>query len=419
MTSLFPQTAYDVVVVGGGAAGIAAAVSAARAGSRVCLIEQYGFLGGAATNSSVLAYCGFFDQTKEQVVRGIGQDFLDELQRQELLHFETSPVTGNTIVVLDLETTKTVLDNLVREAGVSLLLHSTLISAQTEAGTITSVDLAHRGGILRVEGAAFVDCSGDGALLAAAGGQFQLSPAERRQASTLVMRVGGVREDADLSTDAMDAAFAAYRRSTGQVLPRSNSTCVRMPRSRELMLLLPDEHIDVLDVYHLSQAEQNARAKARHYLEALKAGMDGWEQAFLASTGPQIGIREARRMLGQESVSAEDVLTARRRPEDGIARCGWPMEDHATPGSTTYSGIKGRKWYDIPYGAVTSANLGNLWGAGRLTSSDSRSFASLRVMGTSFATGHAAGLAASLHASAGSVDVAKLRGLLLDQGALL
>ncbi|MCQ1987506.1 FAD-dependent oxidoreductase [Arthrobacter sp. zg-Y844] len=419
MISLSTTATYDVVVVGGGAAGVAAAVSAARAGASVCLIEHYGFLGGAATNSSVLAYCGFFDQTREQVVRGIGQDFLDELERQELLHFETSPATGNTIVVLDLETTKSVLDQLVRSAGVDVLFHSTLVAADTDAGGISAVQVVHRGGNLRLSGTAFVDCSGDGALLQAAGAEFQLSPTERRQASTLVMRVGGVGEDADLSTAAMDDAFAAYGKTTGEILTRSNGTCVRMPRSRELMLLLADEYVDVLDVHEISRAEQDGRVKARHYLEALKAGMRGWSGAYLASTGPQIGIREARRMQGRESVTADDVLTARRRPADGIARCGWPMEDHATPGATTYSGIKDRKWYDIPYGAVTSANITNLWGAGRLTSSDSRSFASLRVMGTSFATGHAAGLAASLHSSTGSVDVSKLRGLLQDQGALL
>ena len=419
MTIQSTSAAYDVVVVGGGAAGVAAAVSAARAGASVCLIEQYGFLGGAATNSSVLAYCGFFDQTKEQVVRGVGQDFLDELERQELLHLETSSATGNTIVVLDLETTKSVLDNLVRAAGVDVLFHSTLVGAELDGETIAAVRIMHRGGQMRIVGTAFVDCSGDGALLQSSGADVQLSPPERRQASTLVMRVGGVGEDADLSAESMDAAFAAYAAATGHTLSRSNGTCVRMPRSRELMLLLPDEHVDVLDVHELSHAEQNARANARHYLTALKAGMEGWGSAYLASTGPQIGIREARRLLGRESVTAEDVLSARRRPEDGIARCGWPMEDHATPGATTYSGIKDRKWYDIPYGALTSANIANLWAAGRLASSDSRSFASLRVMGTAFATGHAAGLAASLHSASGSVDVPKLRGLLQDQGALL
>lgn len=419
MTSPSPSATFDVVVVGGGAAGVAAAVSAARTGASVCLIEQYGFLGGAATNSSVLAYCGFFDQTKEQVVRGIGQDFLDELERQELLNVETSPATGNTIVVLDLETTKSVLDNLVRSAGVEVLFHSTLVAAETDSTGITAVRIVHRGGTLRITAASFVDCSGDGALLQAAGAGFQLAPTERRQASTLVMRIGGVEEDADVSGEGMDAAFAAYGKATGETLTRSNGTCVRMPRSRELMLLLADEHVDVLDVRELSRAELEGRERARHYLTALKTGARGWSGAYLASTGPQIGIREARRMQGVESVAAEDVLTARRRPADGIARCGWPMEDHATPGATTYSSIRDRKWYDIPYGAVTSATIRNLWGAGRLTSCDSRAFASLRVMGTSFATGHAAGLAAALHSSSGSVDVAKLRGMLEDQGALL
>src|SRR5690606_16389083 len=141
---------FDVVVVGGGAAGIAAAVGAARSGSEVCLIEQYGFLGGAATNSSVLTHCGFFDQTGAQVVRGVGQEVLDRLDAHRLYRTHTVPESGNTIVLLDLETTKTVYDELVTSAGVELLLHSTLVGATTEEGRITGVEVAHRGGRERI-----------------------------------------------------------------------------------------------------------------------------------------------------------------------------------------------------------------------------------------------------------------------------
>lgn len=414
-----PVTDVDVVVIGGGAAGVAAAVGAARSGASVCMVEQYGFLGGAATNSSVLAYCGFFDQTKEQVVRGIGQDFLDELHRQDIYRLETFQNSGNTVVVLDLETTKATLDEMVRSAGVDLLLHSTLFSADVEDGSIKSVDVIHRGGIARVRGKAFVDCSGDGALLRASGAATHVSAVDSRQASTLVMRVGGVTEEADTSLEAMDAALDAYATKTGVRLPRSNGTCVRMPISRELMLLLADQHMDALDVRELTEAEQQARVLTRKYLEAFKGTLAGWDGAFLASTGPQIGIRESRRMLGLQSVSARDVIEARQRPTDAIARCGWPMEDHAIPGETSYSQIRDKKWYHIPYGAITSKDIGNLWAGGRLVSADNQAFASLRVMGTAFATGHAAGVAAATHAAQGSVDIEVLREALITQKALV
>jgi hypothetical protein len=419
MTYEIPVTDVDVVVIGGGAAGVSAAVSAAKSGASVCLVERYGFLGGAATNSSVLAYCGFFDQTKEQVVRGIGQEFLDELDRQDLYRLETFSNSGNTVVVLDLETTKTTLDTMVEDAGVDVLLHSTLISADVVEGSIRSVDVLHRGGTIRLRAKAFVDCSGDGALLKASGAPVHLSPTDQRQASTLVMRVGGVAENADLSSEGMEQALKEYHDRTGIKLTRSNGTCVRMPVSRELMLLLADQHVDVLDVRALTRAEQSARLVSRQFLEAFTSHLDGWENAFLASTGPQIGIREARRMVGKAAVTADDVMQARKRPLDAIARCGWPMEDHAVPGSTSYSQIKDRKWYHIPYGAICSKGIENLWAGGRLVSADNRAFASLRVMGTAFATGHAAGLAASIFSTNGVVDVSLLRDALVEQGALV
>ena len=413
------QTAYDVVVIGGGAAGVAAAVSAARNGATVCLVEKYGFLGGAATNSSVLSYCGFFDQQGEQVVYGFGEEFLEELRGYDLYRRETYSNSGNTVILLDLEATKLILDKLAANAGVDILFHSTLHAAKRGPGGIESVLLSHRGGDLEIIGKTFVDCSGDGALLAAADAAHHLSPADQRQASTLVMRVGGVAEDADTSPEAMDRALAEYAVRTGVKLGRSNSTCVRLPLSRELMLLLADEHIDVLDVQALSEAERRARARCHDYLNAFVSSLPGWEQAYLAATGPQLGIREARRLMGQETVRAEDVSGARRRPADAVARCGWPMEDHAVAGSTSYHRIAGQSWYHIPYGALASSDVENLWAAGRLVSSDNRAFASLRVMGTAFATGQAAGLAAALYAKQDTVDIAVLQEALVGQGALV
>lgn len=410
---------FDVVVVGGGAAGIAAAVGAAQSGATVCLIEQYGFLGGAATNSSVLTHCGFFDQTRSQVVAGVGQQVLDGFASHNLYETQTLEQSGNTVVLLDLETTKSVYDDIVTAAGVRLLLHCQVVSASVTEDLIQSIETIHRGGRVRIAARAFVDCSGDGALISAAGSAALLSEPEERQASTLVIRIGGVAENADLSAEGISNAVRAYQDETGATLPREAGIAVRMPITREVMLLLADQHGDVLDVDALTRAEIQGRKLSWEYLAAFRRFLSGWETGYLASTGPQLGIREARRLRGEELVHADDVLRGRKRPLDAIARCGWPMEDHSTAGETKFEGIKDRGWYHIPYGAICSESTPNLWAGGRLVSSDQRAYASLRVMGTSFATGHACGVAAAVYALTGHHDYPRTRQLLDEQGALI
>jgi hypothetical protein len=185
------------------------------------------------------------------------------------------------------------------------------------------------------------------------------------------------------------------------------------------MLLLDDQHGDVLNVDELTNAEIQGRRLSWKYLAAFRKSLSGWQASYIASTGPQIGIREARRLRGDDLVHASDVTSGRKRPLDAIARCGWPMEDHSTPGETHYEGIKDKGWYHIPYGAICSESTPNLWAGGRLVSSDRRAYASLRVMGTSFATGHACGVAAAVYALTGHHDYPRTRSLLQEQGALI
>jgi hypothetical protein len=192
-----------------------------------------------------------------------------------------------------------------------------------------------------------------------------------------------------------------------------------MPLSREIMLLIADNHGDALDVADVTAAEVQSRRLSWQYLAAFQRSLPGWENSFLASTGPQLGIRETRRLRGQQAVSADDVTAGRKRATDAIARSGWPIEDHVAVGTTEYGGIADKGWYHVPYGAICSDTTENLWAGGRLTSSDNRAYASLRVMGTSFATGHACGVAAAVYAADGRHDYARTRTLLHEQGALI
>lgn len=416
---------FDVVVIGGGAGGVASACGAAMTGAKVALVEQYGFLGGCATNSSVLAYCGFFSRSRERVVEGVGREFLDRLDRQELYQTHTFANTGNTVVLLDRETTKRTLDEMVADHGVEVFHHTTLYDAESEdtatGKKIRAALLTHRGGLMRLEADQFIDASGDGVLMHRAGARLQVSDVEQRQASTLVMTIGGVAPGNEPSQEDMERALAAYNAQYGANLGISNGTCVRSPLTGELMLLAADAHRDVLDAAELSKAEIHGRQDVAAYHRAFKENLPGFSDSWLAQTGPQIGIRESRRIQGLSTVVAQDVLTARKRPTDGIARCGWPIEDHSRAGETEYVSIEGDGWYHIPFGALASDNVENLWSAGRLVSADARAFASVRVMGTAFATGHAAGVAAAtaLENPERNAIVATVRARLEEQGALV
>ena len=411
---------YDVVVVGGGSAGIGAAIGAAQAGASVHLIERHPFLGGAATASSVLSYCGFFDQRHELVVGGVGGDLLARLRAGGGYEEITFKWSGNTVVLIDPEFTKLTLDAMVTDAGVSVALHSYLTGARSQEGRITEVLAMTAAHERTITAKAFVDASGDGNLAVLAGAGVTALPADQRQVATLSMRIGGVDPEAPISSDLMREAVEAFNATSDRKLIRDHGPAARLPLTGEITMQIVDQAVDALDAHDLSRAERAARTQAWDYLRAFRDSMPGWKEAYLVGTGPGIGIRETRRLVGRYEVTAEDVLSARRRPEDGIARCGWPLEAHHGIGSTKYTPIEGRAFYDIPLDALRSADRENLWAAGRLVSSDPQAYCSVRVMGTAFATGQAAGVAAALQTRLGTdPQPAAVRDELARQGAMV
>ncbi|MCY0896261.1 MAG: FAD-dependent oxidoreductase [Alicyclobacillaceae bacterium] len=413
---------FDVVVVGGGSAGVAAAVGAASMGAKTLIIEQNAYFGGAATHSSVMTYCGFYAQKEpmEQVVGGVGDMVLRGLQDQGSFQGPIrNPASGNIIALIDAESTKYVLDQILVNAGVTPRLHCQVVGAVTKDGHLEAIECYHHGGRWMVEAAAFVDASGDADLTAAAGGQVRYGDGEGNvQAGTLVMRIGGVPREMVVRRDILTRVVRSAKEEGHLHLSKERGMTIRLPLSGDILALLVDEAVNGLDSASLTDAEMSARRQAWTYLELMKKYLPGFEDAYLVQTGPSIGIRETRHVLGEVVLNGEDVLFGVRRA-DAVARGGWPVEVQQPGERAVYSQIKDKSFYDIPLGALKVKEVHNLWCAGRILSCDATAFASARVMGTAFATGHAAGVAAAHHASFGSVSVASVQRELLRQGAIL
>lgn len=413
---------YDVVVVGGGAAGIAAAVGAARTGARALLVERYGFMGGAATNAQVLAYCGFFlrGETARQAVLGVGRELLWEL---EALGVDIAPVvskSGYWIVMLDPEATKLAFDRLARRNGVDVRLHTRLAGAEVEGARIRAVSLIDHSGVTTVEATAFVDASGEATLATLAGVPLSQpgGPNAHVQAASLPVRIGGVPADVVFDRALMAELIREYNKTTDTPILRDDGGVVsRVPLTNDIWWMAIDLETDGITGTSLTAVEFKARELAWRNLEVLRRH-PGFERAYLVSTGPQIGIRETRRPISRADVTEMDGL-AGQRYADGIARAAWPMEVHEAPGRARFVDIGGEGFFDIRAGAVEAAGIDNLRLAGRVIGADPKAYGSTRVMGTAFATGHAAGVSAALVAAGGGHGPDMLRKTLEGQGALI
>ena len=412
----------DVAIAGGGAAGLAAAVGARRSGARVLLIERYGFLGGAATNASVLSYCGFYAQGERPrpMVRGIGGDLLDTLATLGLDVTPRRAPSGNWIVMLDPEAVKRAFDGVVAREGVDCRLHCSVVAAERDGARLRSISLVDHAGQIEVDAAAFVDASGDADLsfLAGVPAMHDLDAARERQPASFPVRIAGVAADVVIDRGAIAAMTATIEMEDSIGTIRANGGhFLRLPRSNDLWWMGINLVTDGLDSASTSRAERVGRELAWRFVERLRRDVLGFENAFVVSTGPQAGIRDSRQVLPRFQLSAADVLAGKTR-NDGVARGCWPAEVHDPKTGPRFQPIGGAGYYDIPLDALRATEVDNLWLAGRVIGCEAQAYASLRVMGTAFATGHAAGVAAAV-ALRGSVTAADVRARLEGQGAIV
>ena len=412
----------DVMVIGGGAAGVAAAIASARTGADTLLIEPNGYLGGTITHSSLPAFCPFTDGLKP-VIRGIGLELMEALRSASnpVYPFRPTEVSVYNWFPIDTETFKIILDEKVIESGCRLLLHTQLTDCRAEDGRIKSVTLFTPAGPVEAEAKIYVDCSGDGYLSARAGCEIEMGDTNGDvQSGTLCFKL------ANFDTQ----RYMEYARSVGEGGNMYNA-CNRAIADGKF---LPDEtkvsgisfpapgvaalnfghvyHIDPLDPASMTRAEMEGRKLLSDMLRFFRTYVPGAEEAVIVSSGPAFGVRESRRVMGRYVLTEKDYY-ARADFDDAIAYYCYPIDIHgSSPDAEEAKKLielykekryKPGEVYGVPYRCLTPKGMHNLLTAGRIISSDRSMQASLRVVPCCFATGQAAGTAAAT-ASAQVID---------------
>lgn len=400
---------YDVVVVGGGAAGLAAAIAAGTAGARTALVERYGFLGGMATAGMVSTICGLYHcapgGAPEPINEGFAETFAGRLIAMPGCQ---KPVRRGRSFVLPYTpfAFACLADELVAAvAPLDVYLHAYLVGAEGGPDRIDALRIATWERSLELRARVVVDTSGDAVLARQAGAATETAPPSDRQLPSLIFvlqQVDAAALDAGVRLAVLRALLAAEHE--GRLPPgASNVTLGLSPQPGELIGKLAlggvaSECSDRRDF--LTAAEQEGRRRVLALTEFLKT-LPPFGRAFVSHVAAQVGVRESRRLLGRYQLTREDVLAARKF-DDGVARAGWPIELwHDGHLGATYEYLADGQTYEIPLRSLQARDVDNLFVAGRCMSATHEALGSARVIGTCLATGEAVGLAAARMAAAG------------------
>ncbi len=460
MQEMIKQRHYDVVVVGGGAAGVGAAIAASKNGAQTLLVESASYVGGELLSG--LPIDGCLNARGEWIVGGVAKELFDGIK--DFGGF-VEPVFDWRLmwgVCLEPDVMKLVVVKTLARYKVELLLYTLAESIVSDGKRVTGVIVVNKGGKSLITADWIIDCTGDGSMAIMAGADYEKGgPNGTFQPVTWVFRMGNlnvkgylefIRDNPDqfllgespvAKKSKAECAMEIYKTGypfaglsaessllrsaidTGEMYPCTAVYVVpnSMVRGEVSINSTRIADIDATDPEVLSRSMFDLTDQVEKCVRFLNKKVPGFEKAQLVSVAPRLGIRETNRVMGEYVLTEQDVLNGRKFG-DGIAKGGHHVDIH---GSGTYqkrTPVKEGNSYDIPYGCLVPRNLKNVWVAGRCFSSSREANGSARNMGQCLSTGEAAGTAAGLcvehvYSDSRNVPIEKLRSTLKAQGAIL
>lgn len=414
---------YDLIVVGGGFAGVGAAISAAKRGANVLLIEKYNALGGAAVNCLVMPFMPYWTyDTESKAKRPLcGNLFLEIIEELNNLSDIKS------IKTFDEELLKLVLNRMAVKYGVKLLFNSTVTDVKLSGGKIKSVNVLGKSQKIELFADYFIDATGDAELSMLSGCNYTLGREKDNlcQPMTLCFRMSGVdKEKYEQNRAKINKLYKEFKKKRLIKNPREN------------VLIFSNYNYGVLhfnttrivkknptDPFEVTDAEIEAREQVFEILNFLKENIEGFENARVLSTALQIGIRESRKIEGEYTLTVEDLKNLARF-DDAIATANYDIDIHNPEGAgTTHYYFDDGKWYEIPYRCLIPKGKENLLVAGRCISSTHEAQASYRIMPFCAELGQAAGTAVTLamkgNKNVRDIDINQLRKILREEGYVI
>lgn len=381
----------DVVVVGGGATGALAAICAARAGQKVILVESQGYLGGMAVGSLMgqLTGCGL---DGNPMFGGVAKEIVDKLigdNEAEYYPMRARTRSGNIMLLrYNVEALKYLLEWCAIDAGVTLLYNSVVSSIKEDSG---SCNVTVRGlyDTLEISCSAVIDSTGNAAVAYLLGHETETPAVEERFPAALIFKLGNVNLEKLKSFDWVEVRDRWFEQG---ILPSKMLALAPCPNTTEAIVNVTYvANVDQESTEDVTRALICLRKQVADLVPLLKDSVPGLENAFLSATAPVLGVRDARKIIGQYRLTVEDVKSMRDF-EDAVTPSSWPIDVHLPDGGNIW--FETKKPYKIPYRTMVPKNGGRLLVTGRSIDTDESAFSAVRVIPTCMGLGEAAGEAA-------------------------